>query len=110
MASMSADSQLLSRQELFARPSPVSSTQLFSLDDNLLDIVRGLNGVRYIEEDGLATVLGSREPVQYWGLDRIGQRTMPLDEKINFSGNGSGANVFIVDTGIQYNHEDFDGI
>nr|XP_054763708.1 aqualysin-1-like [Lytechinus pictus] len=82
---------------------------VLTLDDNLLDIVRGLNGVRYIEEDGLATVLGSREPDQYWGLDRIGQTNMPLDANINFSGTGTGANVFIVDTGIQYNHEDFDG-
>ncbi|XP_041472999.1 aqualysin-1-like [Lytechinus variegatus] len=80
---------------------------VLTLDNNLLDIVRGLNGVRYIEEDGLATVLGSRNPSQYWGLDRIGQRNMPLDGSINFSGTGSGANVFIIDTGIRHNHEDF---
>ncbi|XP_030840474.1 uncharacterized protein LOC115918164 [Strongylocentrotus purpuratus] len=80
---------------------------VLTLDGDLLEKVRGLTGISYIEEDGLATVLGNRNADDYWGLDRIDERYLPLDGNINFSGTGSGANVFVIDTGITYSHEDF---
>ncbi|XP_003726063.2 uncharacterized protein LOC581575 [Strongylocentrotus purpuratus] len=80
---------------------------VLTLDGDLLEQVRGLTGISYVEEDGLATVLGSRDAASYYGLDRIDQRNLPLDGTINFSGTGSGANVFVIDTGITYSHEDF---
>eukprot|EP00057_Strongylocentrotus_purpuratus_P001465 XP_001199183.3 PREDICTED: proteinase K [Strongylocentrotus purpuratus] len=81
---------------------------VLTLDGDLLEKVRGVNGISYIEQDGLATVLGSRTAAFYWGLDRIGGRSLPLDGNISFTGTGEGANVFVVDTGITYSHEDFD--
>eukprot|EP00057_Strongylocentrotus_purpuratus_P022250 XP_011676724.1 PREDICTED: alkaline serine protease ver112-like [Strongylocentrotus purpuratus] len=81
---------------------------VLTLDGDLLEKVRSLTGISYIEEDGLVTMLGSRTASNYWGLDRIDERYLPLDGNINFSGTGSGANVFVLDTGITYSHEDFD--
>eukprot|EP00463_Aulacantha_scolymantha_P002745 TRINITY_DN3481_c0_g1_i1.p1 TRINITY_DN3481_c0_g1~~TRINITY_DN3481_c0_g1_i1.p1 ORF type:complete len:358 (+),score=77.68 TRINITY_DN3481_c0_g1_i1:348-1421(+) len=45
-----------------------------------------------------------------WGLKRVSKRTLPLnDEYIYPSSAGKGARVYIVDTGIYREHEDFGG-
>jgi len=47
--------------------------------------------------------------VPSWGLDRINQRGMPLDsqaEKVN----AGGTRVYVLDTGVQGSHVDFDGL
>jgi len=43
-------------------------------------------------------------------LDRIDQRKLPLDKKFSFpNSQGSGVNVYIVDTGINIKHQEFAG-
>ena len=44
-----------------------------------------------------------------WNLDRIDQRSKHLDGKYNPNGTGKGVDVFIVDTGIRYTHQDLEG-
>lgn len=44
-----------------------------------------------------------------WGLDRIDQRDLPLNETYNYENDGSGVNIYIVDTGINLSHDDFGG-
>jgi len=46
-----------------------------------------------------------------WHLDRINQRTLPLDNVSTPSVtlNGAGIDIYIVDTGINYSHEQFGG-
>jgi subtilisin family serine protease len=46
-----------------------------------------------------------------WHLDRINQRTLPLDNVSTPSAtlNGAGIDVYIVDTGTNYSHEQFGG-
>ncbi|XP_072177668.1 extracellular serine proteinase-like [Diadema setosum] len=53
--------------------------------------------VSYIEENGLVKsnfVPGS------WGIDRVDQRYLPLDGQAEFTGDGSGVSVYVLDTGI----------
>ncbi|GAA2830259.1 S8 family peptidase [Crossiella cryophila] len=52
---------------------------------------------------------GSARAVGSWGLDRINQRSLPLDGAYSVSRNGSGVTAYIVDTGIQFDHPDFQG-
>ncbi|XP_011671235.1 uncharacterized protein LOC100891176 isoform X2 [Strongylocentrotus purpuratus] len=52
--------------------------------------------IKYICQDGVVRV----STVAQWGLDRISQRPLPLDGDYNFTGNGSGVNVYVIDTGI----------
>ena len=64
--------------------------------------------VAYVEEDQImeASVTQNNPP---WGLDRIGQRNLPLNNAYSYTTTGSGVNVYIIDTGIRRTHTQFGG-
>ncbi|XP_022110003.1 uncharacterized protein LOC110989730 [Acanthaster planci] len=79
------------------------------IPQHILTRVRAIEGVEYIQEDTIATLFGSQNNPP-WGIDRIDSRT-GTDNVFNFndSAQGEGAKIFIVDTGINTNHEAFGG-
>jgi subtilisin family serine protease len=44
-----------------------------------------------------------------WGLDRIDQRALPLDATYSYDFTGAGVTAYIIDTGIRYSHNEFEG-
>ncbi|MFE9215580.1 S8 family peptidase [Streptomyces lavendulae] len=81
-----------------------------------LDIVRVSAGVKSVEQDAKvmappqpATTPGTRAPSHSWGLDRIDQRNLPLDNNFTTDGNGAGVTAYVLDTGIDYAHTEFGG-
>ena len=64
--------------------------------------------VKFVEEDSVmeATVTQNNPP---WGLDRVGQRDLPLNNVYSYTTTGSGVNVYIIDTGIRRTHTQFGG-
>jgi aqualysin 1 len=64
--------------------------------------------VRFVEEDStmFATATQSNPP---WGLDRIGQRDLPLNQTYSYTTTGNGVNAYIIDTGIRTTHTQFGG-
>ena len=44
-----------------------------------------------------------------WGIDRIDQRSASLDDRYNYSYDGSGVDVYVFDSGISSSHEEFSG-
>ncbi|MFD8148332.1 S8 family peptidase [Streptomyces sp. NPDC059708] len=81
-----------------------------------LTAVRNSPGVKAVEEDGKVQSIptpsfpaGVRAPAFSWGLDRIDQRHLPLDNDFTTQGNGAGVTAYILDTGIDYAHSEFGG-
>ncbi|GAB3924918.1 hypothetical protein GCM10029976_017410 [Kribbella albertanoniae] len=68
--------------------------------------------VAEVRQSGRASIGGpggtQTSPVN-WGLDRIDQRDRPLDRKYTYPNDGAGVTVYVVDTGIRYTHQEFEG-
>ena len=64
--------------------------------------------VAFVEEDGVIS-LDATQTNATWGLDRIDQRDLPLNQTYNFNATGSGVRAYIVDTGIRATHTEFGG-
>ena len=64
--------------------------------------------VAYIEEDQIVRV-STVQTGATWGLDRVDQRTLPLSGTYEYVPTGNGVTVYIVDTGIRFDHAEFGG-
>jgi len=85
--------------------------------------IRALDGVKYVEEDGVVEILpvadgvndSSAVPAGDWGQNRVDQRCLPLNKDFNPCANpvidctGSQATIWIIDTGVRYTHSEFAG-
>src|SRR5207249_375854 len=64
--------------------------------------------VEYVEEDGEISVSTTQFNTS-WGLDRIDQRSLPLDGSYTYNATGAGENVYVIDSGILPTHQEFGG-
>ena len=53
------------------------------------------------------TPINTVQPSPPWGLDRVDQRSLPLDSGFAAAGNGSGVTVYVIDTGIRTTHTEY---
>lgn len=64
--------------------------------------------VKYIEPDGYVSI-NQTQTNATWGLDRIDQRALPLNQTYTYNATGQGVKAFIIDTGVRTTHNEFVG-
>jgi subtilisin family serine protease len=67
------------------------------------------DSVAYVEQSQRFTVSDTQDNPPSWGLDRIDQRDLPLDNAYNYTNKGDGVTAYIIDTGVMIEHPTFEG-
>jgi len=65
--------------------------------------------VAYVEQNGEVRTTATQTNPPSWGLNRIDQRNLPLDNAYTYPNTASGVTAYIIDTGIRTTHNDFGG-
>lgn len=80
-----------------------------ALTERQAKLIGKLPLVSDIEKDRLIQV-DANQSGPTWGLDRIDETSLPMDNNYSYSGNaGAGVHVYIIDTGINPDHQEFSG-
>lgn len=101
------------------RGRPLRAVHGFVAEMSAYEAVAVLNepGVKYVEQDsmggggsvGQPSALATQASPPGWGLDRIDQRDLPLNQSYVYTQTGSGVTVYVLDSGINASHNDFGG-
>ena len=78
------------------------------LPEQAIEGLRRNPHIKLVEADAMVE-LSDAQLYADWGLDRLDQRSLPLDNYYNWSNGGAGVNVYIIDSGIRGSHVDFGG-
>ncbi|WP_345515333.1 S8 family peptidase, partial [Streptomyces yanii] len=66
--------------------------------------------VESVVQNRTFTVSGTQPSPPSWGLDRIDQKTLPLNQSYTYPDKaGEGVTAYIIDTGVRITHSDFGG-
>ena len=85
------------------------------IPDFSLEALRADPRVRLVEADQTVmidadvTTQSMHDGSGSWGLDRIDQRALPLNKEYNYTHTGAGVRAYVIDTGIRFDHEEFEG-
>jgi subtilisin family serine protease len=65
--------------------------------------------VAYVEQNRVFHTTAEQTNPPSWGLDRVDQRNLPLDDSYSYDTTASNVEAYVIDTGIRITHEDFEG-
>ncbi|GIJ79849.1 Serine protease, subtilisin family [Micromonospora phaseoli] len=65
--------------------------------------------VAYVEQNHVVSIAGTQTNPPSWGLDRIDQRNLPLNNSYTYPNTATNVTSYVIDTGIRITHSDFGG-
>ncbi|MFV8570372.1 S8 family peptidase [Marinobacter sp. SBS5] len=81
-----------------------------ALTEQQAGLLSSLPGVLKVEQDRVVAANSATQPGATWGLDRIDQTVLPLDEQYRYPASaGAGVSVYVIDTGLRDTHQEFAG-
>jgi subtilisin family serine protease len=79
-----------------------------NLTDEQVEVLQNDPRVAYIEQDQVVHIATTQTGAT-WGIDRIDQLDLPLSTTYEYNYTGAGVDVYVIDTGIRFTHNDFGG-
>ncbi|HET7462348.1 MAG TPA: S8 family serine peptidase, partial [Longimicrobium sp.] len=79
------------------------------MTDKQRDQLRRHPQVAYVNNVVRGRIGGTQSYPYNWGLDRIDQRALPLNNTYVYTDSAANVNVYVLDTGIRRTHSDFGG-
>lgn len=76
--------------------------------DRAIEAIRNNPKVKYLEKDSPVFATETQANAT-WGIDRSDQRSLPIDGNYFYTATGDNVTVYVIDTGINYTHDDFEG-
>lgn len=70
--------------------------------------IAGDDSVLLVQRNMIHRINVSQSPAT-WGIDRIDQRNLPLNNTYNYTRTGAGVRAYIIDTGVRFSHNEFGG-
>ncbi|MBJ6137174.1 S8 family peptidase [Marinobacter litoralis] len=81
-----------------------------ALTEQQAGLLSSLPGVLKVEQDRVVAANTASQSNATWGLDRIDQTVLPLDDQYSYpASGGAGVNVYVIDTGLRDTHQEFAG-
>ncbi|MCT2587299.1 S8 family peptidase [Actinophytocola gossypii] len=65
--------------------------------------------VDFVQQNQTVSISADQPNPPSWGLDRIDQRDLPLDDNYSYATGASNVTAYVIDTGIDFDHPDFGG-
>lgn len=81
---------------------------LYELTAEQAEKLRQNPSVAYVEKNGIVR-MNDTQTDPTWGLDRVDQKSLPLNRAYNYGSNAAQVNAYVIDTGILTSHSDFRG-
>jgi hypothetical protein len=106
-AALDSAAALLDQRGLPANDRFDSGINALTIDADNPELARLIQSpqVVAVEPDRTYTI----DAVSSWGIDRIDQRALPLDNSYSHGASGSGVTAYIIDTGLNLTHQEFTG-